>query len=249
MLSNNCKSTAFLRKRGSTFGDAATPVWKGVLHTLDLLILDYERVVKEAFMAEKEGTPTDACMSPAVLHKDSGFAVSDAEVRWFIAECKPTKEGTIRTMLQNAGYEAYLASRSEVKVYKSRNRRTKETIMIPGKVFVHTEQKKLMAIMLAYSSVWRFMIDRTTKDRQYAIVPDDEMQRLQYMLGKADNPVLITTDSLKVDQKVKVMRGALAGLDGWYYKKGHASYVVIKVTMGASHYVYTEVPLEDISPL
>ena len=26
-------------------------------------------------MAEKEGIPTDACMSPAVLHKDSGFAV------------------------------------------------------------------------------------------------------------------------------------------------------------------------------
>ena len=200
-------------------------------------------------MAEKEGIPTVACMSPTTLHKDSGFAVPDANKRWFIAECKPTKEGTIRTMLQNADYEVYVASRTEMKVYKSRNRRVKETVMIPGKVFVRTEEPRLMSIMLGYSSVWRFMIDRTTKDRKFAFVLEDEMQRLQYMLGKADNPVLITTDSLKVDQKVKVIRGALAGLEGWYYKEGHTSYIVIKVTMGTNHYVYTEVPLEDVIPL
>lgn len=196
-----------------------------------------------------EGTPADACMSPNALHKVSSLAVSDVNARWFIAECKPTKEGTIRTMLKNAGYEVYLASRNEVKVYKSRNRRVKETVMIPGKVFIRTEEPKLMGILLAYSSVWRFMIDRTAKERKFAFVPDSEMQQLQYMLGSAENPVLITADSLKVNQKIRVMRGALAGLEGWFYKEGHTSYVVIKVTMGTSHYVYTEVPIEDIKPL
>lgn len=200
-------------------------------------------------MAEKEGTPTNACLSPEIMHKDSGFAVSSPHARWYVAECKPTREGTIRTMLQKAGYEVYLASRTETKVYKSRNRRIKETIMIPGKVFIRTEETKLMSIMLTYPSVWRFMIDRTTKDRKYAYVPDGEMQQLQYMLGSADNPVLITSDNLAAGQKVKVIRGALSGLEGWYYKKGHTSFVVIKVTMGTNHYVYTEVPIEDINPL
>lgn len=200
-------------------------------------------------MAVKEGIPTDACMSPTTLHKDSGFAVSDANAKWFIAECKPTREGTIRTMLQNADYEVYVASTTETVVYKSRNRRIKETVMIPGKVFVRTEESKLMSIMLKFSSVRRFIIDRASKDRRYAFVPEDEMQRLQHMLGKADNPVLITSDSLKVNQKVKVIRGALTGLEGWFYKEEHASFVVIKVTMGTSHYVYTEVPIEDIIPL
>lgn len=186
---------------------------------------------------------------PVVLHKDSGFAVPKAKTQWFIAECKPTKEGTIRTMLQNDDYEVYVASRTEMKVYKSRNRRLKETVMIPGKVFVRTDEAKLMNIMLTYSSVWRFMIDRTTSDRKYAFVPENEMQQLQYMLGNAENPVLITADSLKVDQKVEVVRGALTGLEGWFYKEGHNSYVVIKVTMGTNHYVYTEVPIEDIKPL
>ena len=183
------------------------------------------------------------------MHTDCGFAVSDTNMRWFIAECKPTKEKTVRTLLQNAGYEVYLASQSETVVYKSRNRRVKERILIPGKVFVHTEEQKLMEIMLAFSSVWRFMIDRTKKDRRFAFVPDDDMQILKYMLGSADNPVHITADSLKDGQKVKVMRGALAGLEGWFYKEGHTSFIVIKVTMGSCHYVYTEVPIDDIKPL
>ena len=248
MLSDNCKYSVFLRKRGSTFGDAATPVWKGVLHTQNLLVFDYERVVKEAYMANKEGEPTNACMSPNVVHTDCGIAVSKAEMRWFIAECKPTKEKAVRTLLQNAGYEAYLASQSETVIYKSRNRRVKEKILIPGKVFVHTEESKLMEIMLAFSSVWRFMLDRTAKDRRFAFVSDKDMQNLQFMLGNADNPVLITADKLKADQKVKVMRGALAGLEGWFLREGHASFIVIKVVMGTNHYVYTEVSIEDIKP-
>ena len=106
-----------------------------------------------------------------------------------------------------------------------------------------------MNIMLGYSSVHRFMLNRSTKDRTYACVPEHEMQQLQYILGQAENPVLITAGSLKVNQKVRVMRGALAGLEGWFYKEGHTSFVVIKVTMGTNHYVYTEVPIEDIQSI
>ena len=183
------------------------------------------------------------------MHKGSGVAVGSAPVRWYIAECKPTKEGTIRTMLTNAHYEVYVASRVEEKVYKSRNRRMIEKIVIPGKVFVRTDATQLMPIMLGYSSVHRFMINRLSEGRSYAFVPDDQMQQLQYMLGNASNPVHLTAADLKLNQKVKVMRGTLSGLEGWYYKEGHTSYIVVKMGMGSSHYVYTEIPLEDIQPV
>ena len=200
-------------------------------------------------MAKDVDATKEAETSPADLHKGSGFAVDSGQLKWFIAECKPTKESTIRTMLTKADFEVYVASRIEEKVYKSRNRYKKETVVIPGKVFVRTEETALMRIMLGYASVHRFMLNRSTKDRTYAFVTDHEMQQLQYMLGKAENPVLITAASLKVGQAVKVMRGALAGLEGWFYKEGHASYIVIKVTMGTNHFVYTEVPLDDIQSL
>ena len=186
---------------------------------------------------------------PADLHKGSGFAVKNGQARWYIAECKPTKEGTIRTMLTNANYEVYVASKVEEIIYKSRNRRKKETVVIPGKVFVHTEEANLMKIMLGYSSVYRFMINRSSEAHSYAFVPDDQMQQLQYVLGHAENPVHLTADHLHLDQKVKVMRGALAGLEGWFFKEGNTVNIVIKMEMGSNHFIYTEVPIEDIQPL
>jgi len=199
-------------------------------------------------MAKDVDTSKHAEMSPADLHKGSGLAVESGKEQWYIAECKPTKEKTIRTMLQKAKFEVYIASRVEEKVYKSRNRYKKETIVIPGKVFVHTEENKLMQIMLGYPSVYRFMINRTAKGNPFACVPPHEMQQMQYILGNAENPVLLTTDDLKIDQKVRVMRGPLTGLEGWYYMEGHNSFIVIKVTMGTNHYVLTEVSLDDIQP-
>ena len=187
-----------------------------------------------------------AQVSPATLHKGSSFAVENSKERWYIAECKPTKEKTIRTLLEKAKYRVFVASRIEETIYKSRNRYKKEKIVIPGKVFVHTEADKLMNIMLEYPSVHRFMINRAAEGNPYAYVPVHEMEQLQYILGYADNPVLLTTVNLKVEQKVKVMRGPLAGLEGWFYKEGLNSYVVIKVMMGIKHYVYTEVSLNDI---
>ena len=191
----------------------------------------------------------DTPQRPGDMLTASGFAVGNGEVRWYIAECKPTKEKLVRTMLQKANYEVYVASRVEERIYANRTRHTKEAVFISGKVFVRTTEDQLMPIMLGYSSVWRFMMNRAAQGRSYAFVSDQEMQQLQYILGKATNPVHITVDSLQVNQRIKVMRGALAGLEGWYYKEGHASYVVIKFSMGISHYVFTEIPIEDIQLL
>ncbi len=179
----------------------------------------------------------------------SGVAVPSDQEYWYIAECKPTKERVVRTMLEKAHYQVYVASRTEEKVYANRTRHVKETVLIPGKVFVRTQQSQLMPILLGYSTIHRFMINRASTTRSFAHVPDHEMKQLQYMLGCSENPVQITTADLKVDQPVKVMRGPLEGLEGWYYKEGHTSYVVIKVSMGSNNFVYTEVPLEDIQPI
>ena len=191
----------------------------------------------------------DTPQRPGDMLTASGFAVGNGDLRWYIAECKPTKEKLVRTMLQKANYEVYVASRVVERIYANRTRHTKEAVLISGKVFVRTTEDQLMPIMLGYSSVWRFMMNRAAQGRSYAFVSDQEMQQLQYILGKATNPVHITVDSLQVNQRIKVMRGALAGLEGWYYKEGHASYIVIKFSMGISHYVFTEIPIEDIQLL
>ena len=116
--------------------------------------------------------------------------------RWYIAECKPTRERTLRSSLEKVGYEAYVASRKEIHVYKSRNRRTVEQIVIPGKVFVRTERANLMNILLLFSSVYRFQIDKsaaspTSGEPPYAYVTESEMRRLQHLLVESANPAIV----------------------------------------------------------
>lgn len=203
-------------------------------------------------MAQVENKSNEAIKSQCEVHKDSGLAVGEA--KWYIAECKPTRERTLRTMLQKAGYEAYVASQMEMRVYKSRNRRKVEHVLIPGRVFVRTEEDKLIPLMQQFSCLYRFHLDRAGLSNKYgrspfAFVPENQMQQLKYVLGQARNPVFFTADELFLDQKVRVMRGPLAGIDGWFYQKASSSYIVLKIemgNMGNSNYVYTEIPIEDV---
>lgn len=200
-------------------------------------------------MANGENQSDHAMKSPAELHKGSSVAFEN--VRWYIAECKETRERTLRTMLQKDGYEAYVASQVEIHVYKSRNRRKVEKILLPCRVFIRTTAAHLNDLLQTYSSIYRFQLNRAgTSDKYghkpFAYIPDEQMQQLQYVLGQAENPVFFTVDNLQFNQKVRVMRGVLAGIEGWFWQKGSTSYIVIKVEMGISNYVYTEVPIEDV---
>lgn len=203
-------------------------------------------------MARGNEKSENAIKSPTIVHKGSGFAVEKA--KWYIAECKETRERILRTMLQKAGYEAYVASQVEIHTYKSRNRRKVEKILLPRRVFIRTEIDKLMVLMQGYPSLHRFLLNKAASHNEYgnhpfAFVPEDQMRQLQYVLGQAENPVYFTADDLRLNQKIRVMRGVLEGVEGWFWQKGSASYIVIKVEMGSSNYAYTEVPVEDVQPV
>ena len=190
-----------------------------------------------------------AVESQADEHKGSGFAVSNTQ--WYIAECKPTRERTVREMLKKVGYEVYVASQKEKHRYKSGNIRIVEHIILPGKVFVHTEKTSLVKIMTSFSSVYRFQINRAAAPNKYgnkpfAVVPESDMERFIDFLDKASQPVFITSEMLRLNQKVKVVGGPLAGMEGMFYRTGANTYIVIKVELGSNHYAYTEVSVNDI---
>ena len=194
----------------------------------------------------------NANLSQTDMHKGSGVAV--VEGKWYIGECKPTKERTIRSALEKASYEVYVASQTETKVYASRNRREIEKIVIPGKIFIRTTEAELWNILLTYPSIYRFMINKAASDREkgkrvFAYVPDAEMQQLRYVLNNAPNPVQFTTKELSLGQQIEVMRGPLIGLKGELARIENTTYIVLKMEMGERNYVFTEIPVQDVRPV
>lgn len=174
--------------------------------------------------------------------------------KWYIAECKPTRERTIRSSLEEAGYTVYVASQTETKVYASRNRRVVERIMIPGKIFIRTRETELWNILLANPGIYRFMINKASSEREkgkrvYASVPDEEMQQLQYMLNNAPKPVMFGTDDLVLGQKIEILRGPLKGLKGELATIENTTYIVLKMEMGEKNCVFTEISVQDVKPI
>ena len=173
---------------------------------------------------------------------------------WYIAECKPTKERTLRSSLEKAGYNVYVASHTETKVYASRNRRKVEKVVIPGKIFINTTESGIWNILLEYPSIYRFMINRAASDhekgrRVYACVSEAEMQQLQYVLNNAPKPVMFTANDLALGQQIEVARGPLKGLRGELAKIENVTCIVLKMEMGERNYVFTEISIQDITPL
>ena len=212
--------------------------------------LEYEMIVSiNVNMAQENNASETATESQAEEHKGSGVAVPSA--RWYIAECKPTRERTIREMLRKVGYEVYVASQRERHRYQSGNVRIVEHVVLTGRIFVRTEETTLYDILTTFSSVYRFQINRAAMPgkfghKPFAFVPESDMERLKTMLEKSEKPVVITDANLQLDQAVMVVNGPLSGFNGFFLRKGTSTYIVIKVAIGTNHYAYTEVSVHDI---
>lgn len=174
-------------------------------------------------------------------------------LRWYIGNCPPQKWRAVRKILEKT-YNVYVATQKETRVYKSRNRREIERVVIPGVIFIHTTEDNLWNILLNYSDIHRFMLDRAASNRQkgkrvYASISDQEMQQLRQMLDNSPHPVVLTTEQLTVGQQVEITRGPLVGLKGELAIIDSTSYIVLKMEMGQRNYIMTEISVNDIRPL
>ncbi len=187
----------------------------------------------------------------APLHNAPAGGVNERE--WYIANVRTGTERVCRDLLTRNGYEAYVASRIEERVYASRNRRKIEKVIIPSKIFLHIKDSdRIDVLRLCTPSIYKFMTDRAVGSdnngrHPYAIVPDLQMQQMQFMLGYAEKPVIFSTSSLNEGDPIRVMRGPLAGLEGSFVRSDGNTYVAVRIALMG--YTLTEIPEADIIPI
>ncbi len=145
-------------------------------------------------------------------------AVGVKKSYWFVAIVNHNSEKQSSEKLNNMGIENYLPTQTELRVWKNGRKNKVDRIVIPSIIFVYcTEQKRKEIVGLPF--IFRFMTDRagTSSDspgKPLAIIPDEQIRRLKFMLGQSDIPVEITEKPFKAGDKVRVIRGDLAGLEG-----------------------------------
>ncbi len=152
---------------------------------------------------------------------DSASGVDDAvgipEAKWFIAIINNRAEKSVAEKLSKLGVENYLPIQEEIHLWANGKRAKVEKVMIPSKIFIHcTEQRRRKIVNLPY--IFRFMTNisgaRTQGGfRPLAIVPDDEIKQLKFMLSVPDVKATFNENFVK-GEMVKVVRGPLKGLCG-----------------------------------
>lgn len=148
------------------------------------------------------------------------FAGGVQRRRWFVAVVRSNYEALCRDCLLKMGYEAYVASQKEVHRYRNRHRREVEKIVITRVVFVRiANEKERLAVLKGCSFIQYFMMDRAATPNEmgrapFAVIPDYQIEALQYMLFHAEDSVDFVTMPLLVGDKVRVIRGALQGVEG-----------------------------------
>ena len=145
-------------------------------------------------------------------------AVGVAKSYWFVAIVNHNAEKSVAEKIGKLGIECYLPSQTEIRVWRNGRKSKVERMVIPSTVFVHcTEQMRKEIVAMSFIN--RFMTDKaattlSTGNKPLAIIPDNQIEKLKFMLGQSDIPVEISNQPYKHGDCVRVVRGQLRGLEG-----------------------------------
>ena len=163
--------------------------------------------------------------------------------RWIAALVQMCMEKKVGERLTKLGVENYVPTQTEIRQWSDRKKKV-ERVVIPMVVFVHTDEKTERTLRMQ-SFIRKILTypGQTTA----AVIPDDQINRLKFMLRQSDSPVEMMEQRLQVGDKVHIVRGALRGLEGEFFKNVDKSMVAIHIE--ALGYACVSVSVEDIEKI
>ena len=152
--------------------------------------------------------------SSTQLASDSVVSVTtDREahpVRWVAALVQMCTEKKVGDRLKKLGIENYVPTQTEIHQWSDRKKKV-ERVVIPMVVFVRVDEATERTLRM--QSFIRKILTYPGQ-KAAAVIPDDQIDRLKFMLKQADSPVELMPENLRVGDRVRIARGALKGLEG-----------------------------------
>ena len=149
--------------------------------------------------------------------------LSDNELHWYVANtCRQEKK--IKQRLDSMGIENFITFQQIARKIHGVDKLI-EVPVIPNLVFIHTTFKSCMSLIQEYAFDMRYLRDRETGN--FLIVPDKQMNDFMFLLDFSKEMVEVVNENLKKGDKVRVIKGDFAGIEGELIRvKGHKRVVV-----------------------
>lgn len=160
--------------------------------------------------------PDNQRVATASCDVDDAVGVS-GDCHWYVAIVNSNTELASAEKIRRLGFDAFVASQKEHRIWRNGRKAIVDRIIIRSMVFIRcSERQRLKIVTEPY--IFRFLTDRAARPTEYgrrvAIIPDEQIQILRFMLGQSDIPVGFTQSAIGAGDTVRVLRGALRGLEG-----------------------------------
>ena len=149
--------------------------------------------------------------------------LSDNELHWYVANtCRQEKK--IKQRLDSMGIENFIPFQQIARKIHGVDKLI-EVPVIPNLVFIHTTLKTCMSLIQEYAFDMRYLRDLETGN--FLIVPDKQMNDFMFLFDFSKEMVEVVNENLKKGDKVRVIKGDFAGIEGELIRvKGHKRVVV-----------------------
>lgn len=186
---------------------------------------------------------------PSAQKVDDAVGVPNRQ--WFVAIVGRNTEKACRERLSALGYESYVATQMETRVWRTGQKKQIERVLISNILFIHvTERERLEIVKLPYINY--FLTDKAGHTNDFgrhplAVIPDSQMDMLRFMLYHADSPVSFTSEPLRLGDHIRVIRGQLTGCEGYVAKDGNQTHLVVRIDfLGSAQVSISSDDLEKI---
>jgi len=132
------------------------------------------------------------------------------EKRWLATYVKMHHEKRVRDRLTEMGIENFLPVQEEVRQWSDRKKKV-ERVLIPMMIFVRVDTGEQRTV-ITLPSVLHYLTLRG--EHAPTEIPGEQMDRFRFMLDHSDSAVSFSAGDLQPGERVRVIKGSLAGLEG-----------------------------------
>lgn len=160
---------------------------------------------------------------------------------WTAVLVQMCTEQKVSTQLNKLGIKNYVPTQTEIHQWSDRKKKI-ERIVIPMVVFVQVD-KGIEKSLRTYSFIYKFISYPGQKEP--AIIPDEQIEKLKFMLNQADSNVEVSDAVYEVGEEVEIIRGPLQGFSGklCYFEKGKPKIGIYLELLG---YACVNVDINDV---
>jgi transcription antitermination factor NusG len=133
-------------------------------------------------------------------------------VHWYAAKVKYQTEKKIKNYLEKRGIQHYIPFQEDKPV-------------IPCLVFIRADYQQALSLPAESGCMISYLYDANTKKLQ--IISDKQMQNFMFLHDFSDKTFRIDNPDMKHGEKVRVVKGEFAGIEGELIRiRGHKRVVV-----------------------